>query len=127
MNPHSNLIAPVLCDAADVAAGCHGLTYYIVKPTAPSVHIRYTFYIKASATGGSFQYFGPYYLDVGCIESTTGDPTKAVDYVDNGLPLRHGSSSNLVTNYQVHVGDDPNKNPTAMFGYQGATAPFLPP
>ena len=37
-----------------------------IKPNTPENHFKYTFYTKISANGGSFAYFGPYYLDVGC-------------------------------------------------------------
>lgn len=51
----TNLAAPVI-DGSD----------RVVKPTVPATHLKYTFYIKVTASGGSFAWFGPYDLDVGC-------------------------------------------------------------
>jgi hypothetical protein len=79
-----------------------GAPLYKVKPTDTSFHRRYEFWIKAVALydtntygAGWFENFGPYYLDVGCIEdmttpgATTSPPdvtrfnTPAVVYEDN--------------------------------------------
>jgi hypothetical protein len=38
----------------------------VVKPTDTSLHQAYTFWIKATDTGGAFSSFGPYTVNVGC-------------------------------------------------------------
>jgi hypothetical protein len=43
---------------------------YYVKPTNTGTHQKYTFYTKITANGGSSDYFGPYYLDVGCTSTS---------------------------------------------------------
>ena len=49
---------------------------FVVKPTDNSVHFDYNFYVKVTADGGGTEFFGPYYLYVGCTSST-------VSYADN--------------------------------------------
>jgi len=60
----------------------------IVKPTNTATHLKFVFYVKVSALGGSNAFFGPYTLDVGCT------PTSVV-YADN---------AGLTTNVNVIVG-----------------------
>ena len=49
----------------------------IVKPTDNTLHASYNFYSKITADGGSEQYFGLYYLHIGCISG-------GVTFIDNG-------------------------------------------
>jgi len=39
---------------------------WIVKPVDTSLHQAYSFYVKVTASGGSYDYFGPFVLNVGC-------------------------------------------------------------
>jgi len=59
-----------------------------VKPTNNALHLKYTFYTRIAAAGGSYAWFGPYYVDVGCT-------TTSVTFAD---------ASNFVTNVPVWVG-----------------------
>ena len=45
-------------------------TDWVVKPTVPATHARYTFYVKVSASGGSSAFFTQYILDVGCTSTS---------------------------------------------------------
>jgi hypothetical protein len=42
----------------------------LVKPADNSLHQGYTFFIKATALGGSNKFFGPYTLNVGCFSGS---------------------------------------------------------
>jgi len=48
------------------ASGSGSTTVKIVKPANNALHQAYTFYLKISAEGGSYTWFGPYVLNVGC-------------------------------------------------------------
>lgn len=64
VNTPNNLNAPVLDSSV-----------WKVKPTDNTNHARYTIYTKVTVLGGSYAYFGPYYLDVGCISTGGGAMT----------------------------------------------------
>jgi hypothetical protein len=75
VNTPTNLNAPVLDNGV-----------WKVKPTNKDNHQRYTIYTKVSSvytSGTSFAYFGPYYLDVGCIASGGGAMSKSNDAAFN--------------------------------------------
>jgi len=48
----------------------------MVKPTNTALHQAYVFYAKVTMTGGSYTWFGPYTLNVGCFAGS-------VTYTDN--------------------------------------------
>ena len=61
----------------------------LVKPSNTALHQAYSFYIKATNIGGSFAFFGPYVLNVGCFSGVA-------TYSDNG---------SFVTSVAKSVGD----------------------
>jgi hypothetical protein len=92
-----------------------GAPNYYVKPTDTSFHRRYEFWIKAVALydtnsfgAGWFGNFGPYYLDVGCIEdqSTPGATTTPPDVVKYNTPaVVYEDNDSFVPTYTIMVGD----------------------
>jgi len=73
----ANLDEPVTL-AADAQAK-------IVRATDHSLHGNYAFFVKVTAQGGAFLYFGPYALRIGCTDMSV--------YFSNGNGL--GTSSNI--------------------------------
>jgi hypothetical protein len=63
-----------------------------VKPANAALHNKYTFYTKITASGGSFLFFGPYYLDIGCT-STSVTFTDATNFVNTGTSKYVGDST----------------------------------
>jgi hypothetical protein len=71
-----------------------------VKPTNSATHNKYSFYVKVTASGNSFYFFGPYYLDVGCT-STSVTFTDAANFATNGVAKLVGDSTASV--YTLNV------------------------
>lgn len=42
----------------------------IVYPSNPNLHLKYVFYLKVTASGGSYMFWGPYTLDIGCTSTS---------------------------------------------------------
>jgi hypothetical protein len=53
--------------------------------------LKYTFYTKITASGGTAAYFGPYYLDVGCT-ATSVSFTNSGSFVTS-VPLSVGAGT----------------------------------
>lgn len=67
------------------------------KPTNNALHQQYLTYIKTTARGGKYEYFGQYSLNVGCFYT----PQRSVDFADNAaivlnVPLLVGDSVSAV-------------------------------
>ena len=61
---------------AVVLSGSGTSTVNIIKPANTALHQAYIFYMKVSALGGSYAWFGPYTLNIGCFAAS-------VTYTDN--------------------------------------------
>jgi len=55
---------------AVIASGSGTSTVYTIKPTNTALHQAYVFYMKVSALGGSYAWFGPYTLNIGCFAAS---------------------------------------------------------
>jgi len=73
-----------------ISSGSGSSTTHLIKPKDSSLHKKYTFFVRVEASGGSFGWFGPYSLDVGCTPSS-------VSFVDN---------PEYITSVLLNVGDD---------------------
>ena len=72
------------------ASGSGSSSVMIVKPDNKDLHQAYPFYLKVSADGGSFAWFGPFSLNVGCFSGS----------------VTFGDSSSLITSKTITVGGD---------------------
>ena len=82
----------------------------IVYPSNPNLHLKYVFYLKVSAAGGSYLFWGPYTLDIGCTSTS-------FTYADaSGLP---------VTGVAKWVGD--SVDTVYTFTNPTFTLPYCPP
>jgi len=100
---------------------------YIVKPTDTSLHQAYTFYTKISAAGGSYAWFGPFTLNVGCFAASVTltassffDPTlnKAVGFpVANAYTFYNPTSSR---SWCTHVSNTIVNNDATGTAWSGA-------
>ena len=73
----------------------------IVKPSTQSHHKSYTFYLRVGASGGTFYYYGPFYIVNGCTGGSSTSPVPAIP--DSGIAAGGGFSS---TGTNVEVGYD---------------------
>ena len=55
---------------AVIASGSGTSTVYTIKPANTALHQAYVFYMKVSALGGSYAWFGPYTLNIGCFAAS---------------------------------------------------------
>jgi hypothetical protein len=60
-----------------------------VKPSDRRKHLKYSFYTKIVARGGSADYFGPYYVDVGCTNTS----------------VQYNDSESFISDVPLSVGD----------------------
>jgi hypothetical protein len=68
----------------------------LVKPADNSLHQGYTFYIKATALGGTNKYFGPYTVNVGCF-SGSFTITNSASFVTEVSKELHSATANAFT------------------------------